>query len=133
VSNIEKDFLARALELGLAETIARTIHDLDRVIAEYPAQGGERYLKRLHEQRRSLMAPSLRTIAALVVSMCAQDRLRARSIAPTFAMLAEQRPDMARLFELLDVAGGPIAGQLTDVVAEPDGAASFAALSVEAA
>lgn len=97
MSSIEKDFLARALELGLAETIARTIQDLDRVIAEYPAGGGERYLKRLHEQRRSLVAPSLRTIAALVVSMCAQDRLRARLIAPTFG------PDMARFYERLDV------------------------------
>ena len=133
MSSIEKDFLARALELGLAETIARTVQDLDRVIAEYPARGGERYLKRLHEQRRSLVAPSLRTIAALVLSMCAQDGLRARLIAPTFALLAEQRPDMARFYGLLNSAGGPIAGQPTDVDAQPDVTGSFAALSVEAA
>lgn len=129
MSSIEKDFLARALELGLAETIARTIQDLDRVIAEYPAGGGERYLKRLHEQRRSLVAPSLRTIAALVVSMCAQDRLRARLIAPTFALLAAQRSDMARFYERLDAAGGLFVDQPAEVVAQSD----VAALRVEAA
>lgn len=123
MSSIEKDFLARALELGLAETIARTIQDLDRVIAEYPAGGGERYLKRLHEQRRSLVAPSLRTIAALVVSMCAQDRLRARLIAPTFG------PDMARFYERLDAAGGLFVDQPAEVVAQ----SNVAALRVEAA
>lgn len=129
MSSIEKDFLVRALELGLAETIARTIQDLDRVIAEYPARGGERYLKRLHEQRRSLVAPSLRTIAALVVSMCAQDRLRARLIAPTFALLAAQRPDMARFYERLNAAGGLFVDWPADVVAQSD----VAALRVEAA
>uniref|UniRef100_B0T6V3 Uncharacterized protein n=1 Tax=Caulobacter sp. (strain K31) TaxID=366602 RepID=B0T6V3_CAUSK len=129
MSSIEKDFLARALGLGLAETIARTIQDLDRVIAEYPARGGERYLKRLHEQRRSLVAPSLRTIAALVVSMCAQDRLRARLIAPTFALLAAQRPDMARFYEHLNAAGGVFVDQPADVVAQSD----VTALRVDAA
>ncbi len=133
MSSIEKDFVARALELGLAETIARTIQDLDRVIAEYPARGGERYLKRLHEQRRSLVAPNLRTIAALVVSMCAQDRLRARLIAPTFALLASQRADMARFYGLLGDVDEPIAGQLAGVGAEADVAACYAASRVEAA
>ncbi len=131
--SIEKQFLAKALELGLAETIARTIQDLDRVIAEYPAQGGERYLKRLHEQRRSLVAPNLRTIAALMVSMCAQDRLRARLIAPTFALLAEQRPDMARFYAQLEPVDEPIAAEQVDLGVWPDVAACCAALSAEAA
>ncbi|MBO9547168.1 hypothetical protein [Caulobacter sp.] len=102
MSRIEGEFLTLALEIGLAETIAETLRGIDRSIAELPSKDGAvRYRRRLEEQRVALRNPSLRTSAALVVSMCAKDTSLTPRIRRAFANLAERHPELAWFYAQL--------------------------------
>lgn len=102
MSRIEGEFLTLALEIGLAEAIAETLRGIDRSIAELPTRdGAARYRRRLEEQRISLRNPTLRTSAALVVSMCAKDPALTPKIRRAFADLAERHPDLAWFYAQL--------------------------------
>jgi hypothetical protein len=99
VSRIEGQFLKLAVEIGLAQTIAETLKDVDRAIAELPDRPSAlRYRSRLEDQRLALRSPSLRTIAALVVWMCAKDPTLTPRIRRAFAQLAERHPELAWLY-----------------------------------
>lgn len=109
MSRIEGEFLYLALEIGLAEAIADTLKDIDRSIAELPASlSGARRLRRLQEQRASLRNPTLRTTAALVVSICVKTPTLTPRIARAFSDLAERHPELAWFY-----------AQLPAVVEEP--------------
>ena len=107
VSRIEGEFLNLALELGLAETIAETLREIDQSIANYPPRRATRYLQRLHDQRQSLREPTLRTTAALVVSMCAKDPSLTPRIRLAYARLAEAHPDLAWFYGQLPADPAP--------------------------
>lgn len=107
MSRIEGEFLYLALEIGLAETIAETLKDIDRSIAELPATpSGARRLRRLEEQRLTLRSPTLRTTAALVVSMCVKTPALTPRIQRAFSDLAERHPELAWFYVQLPTAGG---------------------------
>lgn len=96
MSRIEGVFLELALEIGLAETIAETLKDVERALAELPdLPSAERYRWRLEDQRAALRNPTLRNTAALVVSMCAKDPALTPRIRRAFADLAERHPELA--------------------------------------
>ena len=99
MSRIEGEFVGLALELGLAETIAEVLRDVDRAIAAYPVTGRRKYLLRLQQQRHALLNPSLRTTSALIVSMAQKTPWRVSRIAPVFAQLAKLHPDLRPLHE----------------------------------
>lgn len=111
MSRIEGVFLTLALEIGLAETIAETLKDVERAIADLPdTQAGVRTRRRLEEQRASLRHPTLRNTAALVVSMCAKDPSLTSRIRRAFADLAERHPDLAWFYVQLPQGGDSAAG-----------------------
>lgn len=96
VSRIEGVFLTLALEIGLAETIAQTLKDVDRALAELPqTEAAGRYRRRPEDQRVSLKNPTLRNSAALVVSMCVKNPALTPRIRRAFADLAERHPELA--------------------------------------
>lgn len=101
MSHIDGTFLTLALEIGLAETIAWTLGDIDRSIAEMPADRGSRYRQRLQDQRLSLRNPTLRTTAALVVAMCAKDPSLTPRIRRAFRDLVDRHPDLAWFYAQL--------------------------------
>lgn len=102
MSRVEGVFLTLALEIGLAETIAQALKEVDRAIADLPqTHAGERYRRRLEEQRASLKNPTLRNSAALVAAMCAKDPALTPRIRRAFADLAERHPDLAWFYAQL--------------------------------
>lgn len=111
MSRIEGEFLRLALEIGLAQTIAETLKDVERAIAELPERAGaERYRWRLEDQRETLRNPSLRNIAALVVSICGKDPALTPRIRRAFADLAERHPELAWFYgQLPKAADAPLA------------------------
>lgn len=109
MSRIESEFLTLALEIGLAETIAETLRDIDRAIAELPqTEHGSRYRKRLEDQRQSLRNPTLRTVAALVVAMCVKNPALTPRMRKAFARVAERHADLIWLFPQLPADPQPI-------------------------
>ncbi|WP_395443857.1 hypothetical protein [Caulobacter sp. UC70_42] len=105
MSRIEGEFLTLALEIGLAETIAETLKDVERAIVDLPdTQSAHRHRRRLEEQRASLRNPTLRNSAALVVSMCAKNPALTGTIRRAFADLAERHPDLAWFYVQLPAA-----------------------------
>lgn len=99
--SVERVFLQTALDLGLAEKLARTLKDVERAIVEYPESRGTRYLSRLREQKASLQNPTLRMTAALVVAMCVEDPSRTAKIRRPFAYLVDRHPDLAWFYAQL--------------------------------
>jgi len=96
VSRVECEFLFLALEIGLAETIAETLKDVERAIADLQDDlSANRYRRRLEDQRASLRNPTLRTSAALVVSMCVRTPALTGKIRRVFADLAERHQELA--------------------------------------
>jgi hypothetical protein len=94
VSRIEGVFLERALDIGLAEMIGRTLREIDATIATLSGQPETRYLARLRDQKTSLRNPTLRTTAALVVALCAEEPALTGQIRRPFADLAELHPEL---------------------------------------
>lgn len=106
MSRIEGEFLYLALEIGLAETIAETLKDVDRAIADLADRpNGGRYRHLLEEQRATLRNPALRNVAALVVSMCVKDPSLTSRIRRAFADLAERHPELAWFYVQLPQDG----------------------------
>lgn len=106
MSRIEGEFLYLALEIGLAETIAETLKDVDRAIADLADRPtGGRYRQLLEEQRETLRNPALRNVAALVVSMCVKDPSLTPRIRRAFADLAERHPELAWFYVQLPQDG----------------------------
>ncbi len=102
MSRIEAKFLSVALEIGLATTIAETHQDIERALGELPDRASTaRYRRRLKDQSAALRNPTLRTIAALVVSMCAKDPTLTPTIRRAFADLAERHPELAWFYSQL--------------------------------
>lgn len=101
VSRIEGEFLKLALEIGLAETIVWTLRDIDRAMAQLPSDQGTRYRQRLEEQRQSLRNPTLRTTAALVVSICAREPALTPTIRRAFRDLVGVHPELSWFFTQL--------------------------------
>ncbi len=102
MSRIEGAFLTLALEIGLAQTIADLLKDVDRALAQLPDTSATwRRRQRLEDQRDSLRSPTLRNSAALVVSMCAKDPALTPKIRRAFADLAERHPDLAWFYAQL--------------------------------
>lgn len=109
VSRIEGTFVELALEIGLAETIAETLRDIERAMADLPADaGGSRWLKRLQDQKASLRNPTLRTTAALVVAMCVKDPALTPRIRRAFADLIERHPELAWFYSQLPSQAEPL-------------------------
>ncbi len=109
VSRIEGTFVELALELGLAETIAETLRDIERAMADLPADAsGSRWLKRLQDQKTSLRNPTLRTTAALVVAMCVKDQTLTPRIRRAFADLVERHPELAWFYSQLPAQAEPL-------------------------
>jgi len=107
VPRVEGEFLTLALEMGLAETIAETLREIDRSMAELPpSRLGTRYRQRLEDQRTSLRQPTLRTTAALVVSMCAKTPALTPAIRLTFARLVDHHPELAWFYAQLPTGEG---------------------------
>jgi hypothetical protein len=108
VSRIEGAFLKLALELGLAETIAQMLSEIDESIAQLPKDRETRFLGRLREQKLSLRNPTLRTTAALVASICAKDPKRTPLIRRAFGDLVERHPELAWFYAQLppDIEAG---------------------------
>ncbi|GGL35687.1 hypothetical protein [Caulobacter rhizosphaerae] len=102
--SVESEFVRAALEIGLAEAVAETMRDIDRAIAELPQGPGSRYAKRLDNQRDSLRRPTLRTTAALVVSICIADPSRTPIVRRAFARLADRHPELAGFYGQLPAA-----------------------------
>lgn len=99
---VERAFLNLALEIGLAETIASNLREIDQAIAQLPADSASlRYRRRLEEQRAALRQPTLRNIAALVLSMCGKDPALTPKIRLAFADLAAQHRELAWLYDQL--------------------------------
>lgn len=116
MSRIEGVFLTLALEIGLAETIAETLKDVERAIEELPdTQAGARYRRRLEAQRASLRHPTLRNTAALVVSICAKDPSLTPRIRRAFADLAARHPELAWFYAQL-----PQGGEAVSPADDPD-------------
>lgn len=108
MSRIEGEFLTLALEIGLAETIAQTLRDIDRSIAELPPSRLEtRYRQRLEDQRASLRQPTLRTSAALVVAMCVKTPALTPRIHRAFQHLVDRHPELAWLYVQLPPVEAP--------------------------
>ncbi len=107
VSRIEGTFVELALEIGLAETIARTLRDIDASIAQLPPARETRYLERLQGQRASLRNPTLRTTAALVVAMCEKDPSLTPKIRRAFADLADRHAELAWFYAQLPADAAP--------------------------
>lgn len=108
MSRIEGEFLALALEIGLAEAIAEALKDVERAIHELPSnQAASRYRLRLEDQRASLRQPTLRNTAALVVSICVRHPARTSTISRAFAQLAERHPDLAWFYGQLPQVEAP--------------------------
>lgn len=106
MSRIEAEFLTLALEIGLAETIAETLRDIDRSMAELPTNRplnhlSTRYRYRLEDHRAGLRQPTLRTTAALVVSMCNRRPELTPRIRRAFSRLAERHPELAWFYAQL--------------------------------
>ncbi|WP_454719056.1 hypothetical protein [Caulobacter segnis] len=109
MSRIEGAFLSLALEIGLAETIAETLKDVDRSIAELKDRpGASRYRLLLEDQRVALRNPTLRNSAALVVSMCVKNPALTSRIRRAFADLVERYPELAWFYVQLP-ADPPVA------------------------
>ncbi|PVM83402.1 hypothetical protein [Caulobacter endophyticus] len=105
MSHVEGVFLTLALEIGLAQTIAETLKDIDGAIASLPdTVGAATYRQRLEGQRASLRNPTLRTSAALVASMCARDPSLTPRIRSAFADLAARHADLAVFYGQLPAA-----------------------------
>lgn len=104
MSRIEGTFVELALEIGLAETIAETLRDIERAMAALPAENSSRWLKRLQEQKTSLRNPTLRTTAALVVAMCVKDPGLTPRIRRAFADLVERHSELAWFYSQLPSA-----------------------------
>ncbi len=104
---VEAAFVTLALEIGLAETIAETLKDVERAIAELPdGPSAVRYRRRLEDQRAALKSPTLRNIVALVVARCAKHPDLAPRIRRGFADLAEHHPELAGFYVQLPQAEG---------------------------
>lgn len=96
MSRIEGTFLSLALEIGLAQTIADTLKDIGKVLADLAdTPSTTRYRQRLEDQRASLRNPTLRTSAALVAAMCAKNPALTPKIRRAFADLTERHPELA--------------------------------------
>lgn len=119
VLRVEKAFVTLALEIGLAETIAETLKDVERAIADLPDQPSAlRRRRRLEDQRAALKSPTLRNVAALVVARCDRDPSLTPRIRRAFADLAEHHPELAWLHVQLPP---PQPGELTGPDAEDEG------------
>ena len=96
---VENQFLSQALDIGLADTIAATMKDIDRALGELPDQAPSTgYRLRLEGQKAGLRNPTLRMTAALVTSMCVKNPELTPRIERAFSRLIERHPDLAGFY-----------------------------------
>jgi hypothetical protein len=104
VHRVESQFLSQALDIGLADTIAATLKDIDRALGELPTDApGAGYRLRLEGQKAGLRKPTLRMTAALVASMCVKNPDLTPRIERAFSRLIERHPDLAGFYGRLPI------------------------------
>jgi len=90
----EARFTKLAMSIGVAAKIAELLADCDRAIGDLATKPDQRWLWRLEDQRRLLLSPSLRALAALTTRMAEENPSLSPLIAPALADLGSRYPEM---------------------------------------
>lgn len=90
----ERVLRAFAAKIGVADRIRDLLADCDQALNDLAGANRTRWLWRIEGQRRLLLRPPIRVIAAICTCLCEEDPNLAEPLAPLLARLAQRRPEL---------------------------------------